>query len=105
MAGKVGAVHSVEQVTILVPSKNVMRDGKNRRYVFTGTFAAGLRRTEENGGLALYMRFKKAIRLGFYNTVELYGMEAIDIDKPQNTKVSVQLVFKIVEKEEQCGNF
>jgi hypothetical protein len=97
MGRTIGSIVTETLVTIPVQQNWVMT-AKSRRYVFlalvqpkvyeaTGTSKANRK---------LYDKFNRGTRLGLYNIVNIYGMQAIDIDEPQVTLVSVRLKFAIV---------
>lgn len=102
MSKPVGTIRTETLVTIYVPKSIVMKS-KDKRYVFMvhvqpKVFEASERCT---GSRKLYNNFVRAGRKCLYNTVMIYGLEAIDIDTPQSSLVSARLQFKVVESEDE----
>jgi hypothetical protein len=95
-----GSIKTESLITIFVPRNHVM-SAKDKRYVFMAlvqpqVFEVSKRMTN---GRKLYNNFVRATRNNLYNTVKIYGLEAIDIDTPQTILVSARLQFKIVRDE------
>lgn len=98
MARPVGRPDLEEVITITVPKENVLT-AKRTRYVFIDTFLSGIRRLSlsQFGTLSLYIRVVKTFERKLYNTVTIYGLEAIDIDSPHSVVVSAWLKFVVVD--------
>jgi len=102
-----GKVDSEDLVTIPVLKEWVMtaQHGRNKiQYVFTGAFSNKVRKlsVETFGNLKMYQRFAQSVTRNLYNTTEIYGMKAINIDQPQESIVSVRLKFVIVNEDSPC---
>ena len=102
MARPIGKPGVAECITITVHQDWVVSTQKNR-YVFVDTFLSGIRRLSltRYGSLALYRRVVQTLKRNLYNTVTIYGLQAINIDDPQHVIVSAWLKFVVVKTEKE----
>ncbi len=99
MARTIGSITSETMVTVPI-AKSYIMTARGKRYVFMAHVQP---RIHELKDTKLYDKFVRTMRNKLYNTVKVYGLEAIDIDTPQITLVSVRLKFKIVEEPESSA--
>lgn len=102
MGRQVGSIAAETLVTIPVLNDWVMTS-KKKRYVFLCHIQPRVyeaTRQAEDGGRKMYDKFTRCIRMGLYNIVKIYGLDAIDIDEPQSIMVSVRLKFIVIYKTE-----
>jgi hypothetical protein len=55
---------------------------------------------KNRGDRRMYDSFNRAIHCNLYNIVKIYGLDAINIDDPQVTLVSIRLKFKLIDEDQ-----
>jgi hypothetical protein len=94
-----------ERVKLFVPKEWVVRQAKHR-YVFVDVVQPRIilaLSKSAYGSNKLSARFSQSLHRGLYNVKELYGLRAIDIDKPQKD-LAVSVELEIVAGEGKDGN-
>jgi hypothetical protein len=104
MSRPIGTPLVKERVKLFVPEAWVLKS-EERRYIFIDAvqpriFALSSSVYNSN---KLSARFSQLLHRDMYNTKALYGLRAIDIDKPQkDLAVSVELVIVVGEGEDEA---
>jgi hypothetical protein len=93
MPRTVGAVGTETIITVPVNKEYVMKT-KDRRFIYLAHVSPKIR---ELANQKIYYSFVRCVGHGLYNTVRVYGLQAIDIDNPQIEIVSVRLKFALVD--------
>jgi hypothetical protein len=103
MARPVGTPRVHERVKLFVPEAWVIKSGRYR-YIFLDAIQpkiSALSISVYNSN-KLSARFSQLLHRGMYNTKSIYGLRAIDIDRPQrNLAVSVELKIIIGEGKDE----
>jgi len=104
MARPTGSIQEETIVTIPIKSSYIMT-ARGKRYVFMAHVQPKVYEAARKvrGGRTFYDRFTRAMRSHLYNTVTAYGLEAVDVDNPQLTIVSVRLKFLVTDDEEELN--
>jgi hypothetical protein len=92
-----------ERVKLFVPEAWVLESEKHR-YIFINAVQAKLFALSNSvyNSNKLSARFSQLLHRGMYNTKVLYGLRAIDIDKPQkDLAVSVELEIIVGEGKDE----
>jgi hypothetical protein len=92
-----------ERVKLFIPETWILRSAK-RRYVFIDAVQPKIFALSNTvyGSNKLSARFSQLLHRNMYNTTVLYGLRAIDIDKPQkDLAVSVELEIAIGEGKDE----
>jgi hypothetical protein len=103
MARPVGTPLVNERVKLFVPETWVIKSDK-RRYVFIDAAQPKIFTLSNSvyNSNKLSARFSQLLHRNMYNTKILYGLRAIDIDKPQkNLAVSVELEIVVGEGKDE----
>lgn len=105
MARPVGSINEETIITIPIKPSYIMT-ARGKRYVFMAHVQPKVYEAacKTRGGRTFYDRFSRAMRAHLYNTVTAYGLEAVNVDEPQLTIVSVRLKFVITEDEDELNN-
>jgi hypothetical protein len=102
MARPVGSALTESVLRIHIPEDWVIPQGK-KRYVFASLLSARIITLSKSvlKTAKLYDRYRSALQRNLYNTKEFYGLTIIDIDKPQDTTVSVKLEIVVGEGKDE----
>jgi hypothetical protein len=106
MARPIGSVEHQSELRIHIPEDWVIPKGK-KRYVFTRLLATPINtlfRWVSKPDM-YYDRYQQSMLRKRYNTKKLYGLTAINIDCPQNTKVPVLLRIIVGRGEDEIRTF
>jgi hypothetical protein len=84
-------------IALHVPEDWVLKQNR-RRYVFMDALSPKIRQLSDavHGSPRLYNSFHATLHKGLYNTKILYGLRAIDIDKPLRDGIVVSIRPRII---------
>jgi hypothetical protein len=103
MSRPIGTPLVKDRVKLFIPKDWVLKS-RQRRYVFVDAMQSkifALSNTVYNSN-KLSARFSQLLHRDMYNITTLYGLRAIDIDKPQkDVAVSVELEITVGERKDE----
>jgi hypothetical protein len=97
MARPVGSPGTKHLIKLHIPEAWVLKKGK-ARYVFVEALSPKIWELSKtvDGAQKLAYRFSTILHRGLYSVTELYGLRAMNIDEPQNPKLSVSVQLEII---------
>jgi hypothetical protein len=101
MSRTVGSITSETLITVPV-QRNYVMTAKGKHYIYLAHVQPKVYEATAKamGSRAMYDSFNRAIRHGLYNMVKIYGLDAINIEDPQVTLVSIRLKFKLIDEDQ-----